>query len=82
MEKFTVPAVQPLAKETLVTVPVEAWKDLCTTINNIVNAVNTQAEAISSIETKHSKLKEVTEQNQLNLSKLAKIMEDIYEMLE
>lgn len=82
MEKFTIPVVQPLAKGTVVRVPTESWTELCTAINAIVESLNAQADAIRNLESKSSKLQSLAENNELNISKLAKITEAIYETLE
>lgn len=82
MENIIIPAVQPLAKGTVVRVPTESWKELCTAINAIVESLNAQADAIRNLEVKSSKLQVLAENNELNISKLAKITEAIYETLE
>ena len=75
METFKIPTVQPLAKGTVVKIPTESWNELCTVINSIVEVLNAQTKAVQALELKVSS-------NELNLSKLAKIVEGIYETLE
>lgn len=74
METPIIPTVFPIQDSSFVTVPSQAWKELCGIINNLVNVVNAQTVALGEQSTK---LKECEE----DISKLAKITEEIYENL-
>lgn len=75
MPEFNIPEVIPIHDGSFVTIPSEAWKDLCKTINNIAEAVNTLR---SEVLTDKENIKICSE----NISKIAGIVEGIYEIVE
>ena len=75
MSSAKLPNVRPIHDGSFVTVPSESWKELCSTINTIVDVLNTHSEKLSN---QDIQIKDCTD----NISKIATIMEDIYENLE
>ena len=68
MQKPNLKHVVPIHQNEFVTVPSTTWNKLCKTVNDIIDVLNTHSSDIEACNT--------------NLSKLAKITEEIYEILE
>lgn len=59
--------VCPIHQSRFVTVPSDTWNELCSTLNTMIDVLNTHDAALESCKT--------------NLSKIAKITEEMYENL-
>lgn len=75
MSNLQLPKVYPIGRDSFVTVPYDAWKQLCETVNTMSEVINTQSEKIIELE------------NALNntnndVSKIAQILEEIYETMD
>lgn len=75
MEKFEIPVVHPIQEGNYVTVPAESWNALCETVNKIIEVVNLQS---AKTETNVDAIRQNTE----DISKIGKILEELYETLE
>ena len=75
MPKLNIPTVYPIHDNAFVTVPAESWKELCKTINDMTTVINKQSEALVAQQAELDACKS-------DISKLAKIAEDIYENIE
>jgi hypothetical protein len=72
METFKAPKAHPVGDGHFVTIPNESFKALCETINTLVEVVNAHSSHIESLD----KLVKETDED---ITKIAKILEDIYE---
>lgn len=75
MENFEIPVVHPIQEGNYVTVPSASWNVLCETVNKIIEAVNLQS---CKTETNVNAIRQNTE----DISKIGKILEEIYATLE
>jgi hypothetical protein len=79
MDNFSPPVVYPIHEGSFVTVPSESWKELCKVLNDVVETLNSLSENLISY-------KQVTdaELSKFNsdISKIAKILEDVYEKID
>lgn len=84
MDKLTIkiPDVLPIADNQFVTVPSESWNALCSTLNNAVDVINLQSEAIRELQEAYIHQASKLERNSTDINKLAMIVEGIYETLE
>ena len=86
MEKPVIPTVYPVQNGMYVTVPSESWNSLVTVINDIVNTVNAQSEAISKLIDSTSSdiddIRNTLKTHDINMAKIAEILEELYETLE
>ena len=81
MQHIQIPEVLPIADGNYVTVPSKAWNAMCTAVNSIVETVNAQSDAISRLFEADTELNTGLKNTDTNLSKIAKILEDVYETL-
>ena len=77
-----IPEVMPLDDGHFVTVPSAAWNALCSTINNLTEAVNIQSKLLESAFANIDELKNTDKVTNEYLAKLAGIVEEIYETLD
>lgn len=75
MEKPNLPKPIPILEGKFITVPSKTWNAMCETVNRIIDTLNAQTDVITT-------LYQDVESVNLNVSKLAKITEEIYETLE
>lgn len=72
MDDIKIPAVFPIASGEFVNVPSESWNTLCTTLNSMARVINLQTVKIRSLETEIKNCDKA-------ISKVAEIVEEIYE---
>lgn len=86
MKDLKITKVYPIQDGKIISIPSEAWEELCSVINNIVNVVNNHSECIEEITQefeKHENSSGVEIQNcKTDISKIAKILEDVYEKIQ
>ena len=82
MEKPNIPTVYPIHEGAFVTIPYESWNALCSTINSIAEAVNAQTDAINGHAATVEALSKRVSTCDDNVTKIAQILEEVYEMLE
>lgn len=86
MEKPVIPTVYPVQNGKYVTVPSESWNSLVTVINDIVNNVNAQSEAIAKLTDATASdidgIRDTLKTHDKNMAKIAEILEELYETLE
>ena len=75
MEYPKIPSVMPIADGKFVTVPSASWNEMCNTVNNIITTLNNVIEHLDNV----SKQVDTCDGN---ISKIATILEDIYEKTE
>ena len=68
MEHLNIEKIHPIAEDRYVSVPSDSWKELCITVNKLIDIVNSLSPQVL--------------ENTTDISKIAKILGDVYENLE
>ena len=82
MENPKIPEVYPIREGAFVTIPYESWNSLCETINSIAEAVNAQTAVINEQSNTVEALSKRVSTCDDNVTKIAQILEEVYETLE
>jgi hypothetical protein len=72
MDIFEIPEVHPMADGKFVTVPDKSWNALCDTVNKMIKTINAQSAALSKLGIEVRNCDDA-------ISKIAEILEEIYE---
>lgn len=75
MEYPKIPSVMPIADGKFVTVPSASWNEMCNTVNNVITTLNDVIEYVNKVSKQVGACDD-------NISKIAQILEDIYEKTE
>lgn len=82
MEKPIIPEVHPIREGQFVTIPYDSWNALCDTVNKIAESVNAQTDAINAQNENLAVFDKRVTDCETNVTKIAQILEEIYETLE